>query len=46
MQEVYDMVLNDQRVKVREMCDAVGISKERVGFILHEELNMKNLCAI
>jgi histone-lysine N-methyltransferase SETMAR len=32
-------------MKVREIADAIGISKERVGCMLHEELYMKKLCA-
>jgi len=42
---VHDMVLDDQRMKVREISETIGISKERVGYILHEELDMKKLCA-
>jgi histone-lysine N-methyltransferase SETMAR len=32
-------------MKVREIAETTGISKERVGYILHEELDMKKLCA-
>jgi histone-lysine N-methyltransferase SETMAR len=39
------MVLADRRVKVRELAEAVGISTERVNFILHHELHMKKICA-
>jgi len=35
------MVLDDRRMKVSEIAETTGISKERVGYILHEELNMK-----
>jgi histone-lysine N-methyltransferase SETMAR len=45
IEQVHDMVLNDGRMKVREIAETVGISKERVGYILHEELEMKKLCA-
>ena len=30
---------------MREIAETIGISKERVGYILHEELDMKKLCA-
>jgi histone-lysine N-methyltransferase SETMAR len=40
------MVLDDQQMKMREIAESIGISKERVGYILHEELNMKKLCAV
>ena len=39
------MVLDNGRMKVREIAETIGISKERVGYILHEELDMKKLCA-
>ena len=29
---------------MREIAEAIGISKECVGYILHEELDMKKLC--
>jgi hypothetical protein len=45
IEQVYDMVLNDWRMKVREIAETIGISKEHVGYILHEELDMKKLCA-
>jgi len=32
-------------MKVCEIAETIGISKERVGYILHEELDMKKLCA-
>jgi len=37
-----DMILDDRWMKVREIA---GISKECVGYILHEEFDMKKLCA-
>jgi len=39
------MVLDDWRMKVCEIAETTGISKERVGYILREELDMKKLCA-
>jgi histone-lysine N-methyltransferase SETMAR len=39
------MVLDDRRMTVREIAETIGISKEGVGYILHEELDMKKLCA-
>jgi histone-lysine N-methyltransferase SETMAR len=39
------MVLDDRRMKVREIAETIGISKEYVGYILHKELDMKKLCA-
>jgi len=31
-------------MKVHEIADTIGISKEHIGHILHEELDMKKLC--
>jgi len=45
IEQVHDMVLDDRRIKVREIAETIGISKERVGYILHKELDMKKLCA-
>jgi len=45
IEQVHNMVLDDQRIKVREIAGTMGISKECVGYILHEELDMKKLCA-
>jgi len=45
IEQVHDMVLDDRRMKVREIAETIGISKERVGYILHEELDIKKLCA-
>jgi regulator of sigma D len=39
------MVLDDQRMKVCEIAETIGISKELVGYILHEKLYMKKLYA-
>lgn len=43
--KVHDLVLNDRRLKVRVIADTIGISKERVGHILHEHLHMRKLSA-
>jgi histone-lysine N-methyltransferase SETMAR len=44
-EQVHDMVLNNQWMKVHEIAETTGISKECVGYILHEQLDMKKLCA-
>jgi histone-lysine N-methyltransferase SETMAR len=45
IKQVHDMVLDDRRMKLREIAETIGISKEHVGYILHEKLDMKKLCA-
>jgi hypothetical protein len=44
IEKVHSMVLDDWRIKVREIAETIGISKERVAYILHEELDMKKFC--
>jgi len=41
IEQVHDTVLDDRQMKVREIAETIGISKEHVGYILHEELDMK-----
>lgn len=44
--EPIDLVLADHRpLTVREIAEAVNISKDRVGLILHEMLGMRKLLA-
>jgi transposase len=45
IEQVHDMVLDERRMKVREIAETIDISKEPVGYILHEELDLKMLCA-
>jgi histone-lysine N-methyltransferase SETMAR len=44
-EQVHNMVLDDRQMEVHEISETIGISKERVGYILHEELDIKKLCA-
>jgi histone-lysine N-methyltransferase SETMAR len=46
IKQVHDVVLDERRMKMRGIAETIGISKERVGYILHEELDMKKLCAL
>jgi len=39
-EQVHDMLLDDRRMKAREIAETIGISKERIGYILHQELDM------
>jgi histone-lysine N-methyltransferase SETMAR len=43
--KIHDIVLNDRRVKLREIVNIVNISYERVWNILNEHLHMKKLSA-
>ena len=43
IKKVHRIVLYDLKIKVSEITDMVQISTERVRYILHEHLGMKNL---
>jgi histone-lysine N-methyltransferase SETMAR len=43
--KIHDMVMDDRKVKVREIASAVGIFSEWVHNILHQHLNMRKLSA-
>ena len=44
IEQLHDMVLDDRWMKVCEIAETTGISKEHVGYILHDELDIKKLC--
>jgi hypothetical protein len=41
IEQVHHMVLNDRRMKVHEIAETIGISKEHVGYTI--EIQMKTL---
>ena len=43
--KVHQMVLDDRRIKVREIAEVMKMSKERVCHILHQDLGMRKLSA-
>lgn len=45
IEKIHDIVLQDRRVKVREIAEIVRISDERVRNILHEHLDMRKVSA-
>lgn len=45
IKKISEIVLNDRKVKLSDLANTIGISKERVGHIIHECLHMKKLCA-
>jgi plasmid maintenance system antidote protein VapI len=45
IEQAHNMVLDVRRMKAREIAETIGISKEHVGYILHEKLDMKKHCA-
>lgn len=45
IEKVHQIILDNRRISVKEMAEAVGISKERIGHIVTEELDMHKLSA-
>ena len=45
IEKIHDILMNDRRLKVREIGEAVGISIERVQKIWNDDLDMRKLCA-
>jgi hypothetical protein len=45
IKKVYKIILNDRKVKMIEIAETLKISKERVGHIVHEYLDMRKQCA-
>jgi histone-lysine N-methyltransferase SETMAR len=41
-EQVHDMVLDDRLLKLPEIVETMGTLKERIGYTLHEELDMKS----
>lgn len=42
MEKIHSMVMEDRRVKMREIAEAVSICTERVHNMLHEKLHVKS----
>ncbi|XP_018406974.1 PREDICTED: histone-lysine N-methyltransferase SETMAR-like [Cyphomyrmex costatus] len=43
VKQMHLIVLRDRKIKLRELAEAVSISKEQAGYILHDILGMKKL---
>ena len=42
---VHDLILSDWRISAKTIAETLEISRERVGFIIHEHLDMQKLSA-
>jgi histone-lysine N-methyltransferase SETMAR len=45
IEQVNNMVMDDRQMKMRKIAETIDISEEHVGYILHEQMDMKKLCA-
>ena len=43
--QIHEIILEDRRISAKSIAEQVGISRERVGSIIHEDLDMRKLSA-
>ena len=43
--QIHELILEDRRISAKSIAEQLGISHERVGSIIHEDLDMRKLSA-
>ena len=43
--QIHELILEDHRISAKSIAGQLGISRERVGSIIHEDVDMRNLSA-
>jgi len=43
--QIHELILEDSRISAKAIAEQLGISRERVGSIIHEDLDMRKLSA-
>jgi len=43
--QIHELILEDRRISVKSIAEKLDISRERVGSIIHEDLDMRKLSA-
>ena len=43
--QIHELILEDSRISAKSIVEQLGISRERVGSIIHEDLDMRKLSA-
>ena len=43
--QIHDLILENRRILAKSVAEKLGISRERVGSIIHEDLDIRNLSA-
>jgi len=43
--QIHGLILEDRRISAKSIAEQLGISRDRVGSIIHEDLNMRKLSA-
>jgi len=39
--QIHELILEDRRISVKTIAELLGISRERVGSVIHEDLDMQ-----
>jgi len=42
---IHELILEERRISAQSIAEQLGISRKRVGFIIHEDLDMRKLSA-
>jgi len=45
MDQIHELILEDRRISTKSIAEQLGISLERVGSIIHEDLDVQKLSA-
>jgi len=45
IEQIHELILEDRRISAKSIADQLGISRERVGSIIHEDLDMRKISA-
>jgi len=43
--QIHELIMEDHRISAKSIAEQLGISRERVGSIIHEDLDMRKLSA-
>jgi len=43
--QIHELILEDRRISAKSIAEQLGISRERVGSIIHEDLDKRKLSA-
>jgi len=43
--QIHELILEDRRISAKSVAEQLGISRERVGSIIHEDLDLRKLSA-
>jgi len=45
IEQIHEFILEDRRISAKSIAEQLGISRERVGSVIHEDLGMRKLSA-